>query len=236
MCSPLSETLFLNGPRPARIMRVIDAGADERDDEGEEQEEQRQAVVVDDLLAGTTTARVDGRPTAAHARLLCHPSPRTAEARIVLGTVERGPMAPSSVLVLCTGNATRSVIAGAVLRAHLPDVDVVTAGTLSIDGLPMSWRTRAGFESVDVPVPAHRSRQVVAADLDRATLVIALAPEHVEWVRREHPAAADKTATLKRLVRELARRRSAAGRARRRPGAGRGRARSLGGGRRPRRR
>ena len=62
-------------------------------------------------------------------------------------------MAPSSVLVLCTGNATRSVIAGAVLRAHLPDVDVVTAGTLSIDGLPMSWRTRAGFESIDVPCP-----------------------------------------------------------------------------------
>ena len=44
---------------------------------------------------------------------------------------------------------------------------------------------------------------MVSADLDRATLVIALAPEHVEWVRREHPAAADKTATLKRLAREL---------------------------------
>ena len=63
----------------------------------------------------------------------------------------------------------------------------------------MSWRTRAGFESINVPVPAHRSRQVVAADIDRATVVITLAPEHVEWVRREHPAAADKTATLKRV-------------------------------------
>jgi protein-tyrosine-phosphatase len=79
----------------------------------------------------------------------------------------------------------------------------MTAGTLSIDGLPMSWRTSAGFEAVGLARPAHRSRQVTAADLERATLVIGLAPEHVEWVRREHPAAAARTATLKRLVRDL---------------------------------
>jgi protein-tyrosine phosphatase len=110
----------------------------------------------------------------------------------------------ANILILCTGNATRSVIAGAVLRAHLPDVEIATAGTMSIDGLPMSWRTRAGFESVGVPTPAHRSRQVLPADLDAATVVIGLAPEHVQWVRREHPSAASRTATLKRLVRYLA--------------------------------
>lgn len=108
------------------------------------------------------------------------------------------------ILILCTGNATRSVIAGAVLRTHLRDVEIATAGTMSIDGLPMSWRTRAGFEAVGVPTPLHRSRQAVAGDLDLATLVIALAPEHVEWVRREHPSAAVRTATLRRLERELA--------------------------------
>ena len=109
-----------------------------------------------------------------------------------------------NILVLCTGNATRSVIAGAVLKAHLPDVEIITAGTMSIDGLPMSWRTRAGFESVGVTPPAHRSRQVEPDDLDGATVVIGLAPEHVQWVRREHPAAAARTVTLKRLARELA--------------------------------
>ncbi|MDQ3469977.1 MAG: hypothetical protein M3487_09465 [Actinomycetota bacterium] len=108
------------------------------------------------------------------------------------------------LLILCTGNATRSVIAGAVLRNHLPDVHIATAGTLSIDGLPMSWRTRAGFESVGMTAPDHRSRQVQAADLDAATLIIGLAPEHVEWVRREHPSAAPRTATLHRLARKLA--------------------------------
>ena len=106
--------------------------------------------------------------------------------------------------MLCTGNATRSVIAGAVFRAHVPDVEVLTAGTMSIDGLPMSWRTRAGFESVGLPTPPHRSRQVVADDVERATLVIALAPEHAEWVRRTYPGAASKTVTLRRLVRDLA--------------------------------
>jgi protein-tyrosine-phosphatase len=103
-----------------------------------------------------------------------------------------------SILILCTGNATRSVIAGEVLRIHLPHVEIATAGTMSIDGLPMSWRTKAGFEAVGVTPPSHRSRQVLPEDLDQATLIIGLAPEHVAWVRREHPAA------LKRLVRDLA--------------------------------
>jgi protein-tyrosine-phosphatase len=121
-----------------------------------------------------------------------------------IGAILGRPTMHATILILCTGNATRSVIAGAVLKAHLPDVDIVTAGTMSIDGLPMSWRTRAGFESVGVTPPAHRSRQVDAEDLDRATVVIGLAPEHVQWVRREHPGAAVRTVTLKRLARELA--------------------------------
>lgn len=108
------------------------------------------------------------------------------------------------LLILCTGNATRSVIAGEVLRLHLPDTDVATAGTLSIDGLPMSWRTKAGFEHVGVPVPNHRSRQARAEDIEAATLIIGAAPEHVAWVRREYPSAAARTATLRRLHRELA--------------------------------
>ena len=109
-----------------------------------------------------------------------------------------------SILILCTGNATRSVIAGEVLRTRLPHVEIATAGTMSIDGLPMSWRTKAGFEAVGVTPPSHRSRQVLAQDLDQATLIVGLAPEHVAWVRREHPPAAARTATLKRLVRDLA--------------------------------
>jgi protein-tyrosine-phosphatase len=108
------------------------------------------------------------------------------------------------VVFLCTGNAARSVMAGAALRALLPDRPVHTAGTLVVEGQPMSWRTRAALESVGVSVPDHRSRQATAGDLGHADLVIALAPEHVQWVRRTHPAAASRTGTLRRLARDLA--------------------------------
>jgi protein-tyrosine phosphatase len=107
------------------------------------------------------------------------------------------------LLVLCTGNATRSVIATAALRAAVPGLDVEAGGTFSIEGRPVSWRTRAGLDAVGLAADGHRSRQAGPADIDTASLVIGLAPEHVEWVRRHHPGAAARTLTLKRLCRDL---------------------------------
>jgi len=107
------------------------------------------------------------------------------------------------VVTLCTGNAARSVMLGALLREHVPDLEVSTSGTHVIEGMPMSWRTRDAITSLGLEVPDHRSRQATAAELDRADLVIALAREHVAWMRRVHPDAAPRTATLKRLARDL---------------------------------
>jgi protein-tyrosine phosphatase len=107
------------------------------------------------------------------------------------------------VVTLCTGNAARSVMAGAVLREHVPGLRVTTFGTHVIEGMPMSWRTRDAIERLGIPAPEHRSRQATAEELDAADLVIALAREHVAWMRRVHPAAAPRTATLRRLARDL---------------------------------
>jgi protein-tyrosine-phosphatase len=110
----------------------------------------------------------------------------------------------TSVLFLCTGNAARSVLAAVALRHSRPDLTVESAGTLTVDGLPISWRTRAALDDVGLPWPAHASRQASEAELGAADVIVGMAPEHVSWIRRRHPELADRTATLIRLSRRLA--------------------------------
>ncbi len=107
------------------------------------------------------------------------------------------------VVMLCTGNAARSVMATVIGRARTDAVRFVGAGTHSIEGLPMSGRTRRALEGLGLADGTHRSHQLTAADAQGADLIVAFAPEHVDYVRRVHPEAAARTATIKRLVAEL---------------------------------
>ena len=117
----------------------------------------------------------------------------------------------TDLLVLCTGNAARSVMAGFMLEALAegrPDpLHIVTAGTHSIDGQPMGLRTRTALSRIPELAVAefrrHRSRQVQGVDLVHAQLVVVMEADHVRFVRRCFPDAASKTATLRRLGADL---------------------------------
>ena len=54
-----------------------------------------------------------------------------------------------------------------------------------------------------MPTARHRSRQLDPSELDRADVVVAMEADHVRYVRRRHPEAAARTATLRRLCRDL---------------------------------
>ncbi|MDA8070737.1 MAG: hypothetical protein M0Z82_03860 [Actinomycetota bacterium] len=110
---------------------------------------------------------------------------------------------PLRLLTVCTGNAARSVIAGALLAEALPCARVVTAGTHVVEGQPMSVRTRRAMEHVGLVVPDHRSHQLTEADVAGADVVVAMAAEHVQYLRHRHPAAAGRTATVWWLARQL---------------------------------
>jgi protein-tyrosine-phosphatase len=111
-------------------------------------------------------------------------------------------MATPEIVFLCTGNAARSVMATVLFRERATGFDARGAGTHVIEGQPMSVRTRTALEVLGVADRSHRSAQLWEPDARRADLLIAMAPEHVAWVRRTMPEVAARTVTLKRLLRE----------------------------------
>jgi protein-tyrosine phosphatase len=120
----------------------------------------------------------------------------------VTGAVSSG--APS-VLVVCTGNICRSPIAERVLQAALdaatpagaPQVRVVSAGTGALAGHSMeSQAARAVLRGGGDPA-GHVARQITAAHVRDAGLVLTATREHRSAVVRLVPAAVRRTFTLR---------------------------------------
>jgi protein-tyrosine-phosphatase len=94
-------------------------------------------------------------------------------------------------------------MAAAMFRARCDRHSVSGSGTHALPGHPMSVRTRTALQKLGLADATHRSAQFDETDVKRASLIVAMAPEHVQWVRRVHPDAADRTVTLKRIVQAL---------------------------------
>jgi protein-tyrosine phosphatase len=107
------------------------------------------------------------------------------------------------IVFVCTGNAARSVMAGAIFRQLAPGWTVTTAGTHVIEGQPMSWRTKEALGRLGFSADGHRSHQLEDADVRAADLVVTFEGWHVAHLRRAHPSVAERTATIRRWVRDL---------------------------------
>jgi protein-tyrosine-phosphatase len=112
------------------------------------------------------------------------------------------------ILTVCTGNVARSAMLGFMLATLGEDLGldwrVRTAGTHVIEGSTMSSRTRDALLAIDGlgehRYSAHRSRQLVAEDLDWADVVLAAEADHVRFARALAPGAAGRVVQIQQFV------------------------------------
>jgi protein-tyrosine phosphatase len=109
----------------------------------------------------------------------------------------------TGILVLCTANVCRSVMAEALLSAHLAargaPAAVSSAGMLA-QGQPSPAEVLAVMAARGCDVTGHRSRLVARGDLARADLVLGMAREHVRHAAVLLPDVWPRAFTLRELI------------------------------------
>jgi len=93
-------------------------------------------------------------------------------------------------LFVCSGNICRSPMAEALLRARLERdglggrVRVSSAGVLALEGNPPSAYAVIAMDQRGLDIRAHRSRQLHQRDVHRADLILCMARQHRDAIRR----------------------------------------------------
>lgn len=107
-----------------------------------------------------------------------------------------------SILLVCTGNSCRSVMAEGLLKKYLnesgrEDIEVSSAGTGAIDGLPPTSEAIEAMRQEGVDISSFKSRSLTEEMIMNADLVLVMAAHHMDDVIRRVPEAAKKTHILK---------------------------------------
>lgn len=103
------------------------------------------------------------------------------------------------ILVVCTGNSCRSVMAGGFLKKALegrPGYQVTTAGISAINGMRPTMETIQAMVEEKIDVSSHRSVFLTEAMIKEADLILVMERAHKENILRRMPAALDKVYLL----------------------------------------
>lgn len=109
-----------------------------------------------------------------------------------------------TIVLVCTGNTCRSVMAEAMLRKALEQamgdaakgIKVISAGVSACDGDPASSHAKAAMEKLGLDVSLHRARSVSHEMLSDADLVLTMTIAHKDRLVHGYPSISSKVMTL----------------------------------------
>jgi len=109
---------------------------------------------------------------------------------------------PFVILFVCTGNTCRSPMAEGALKMLLDKerpgkFDVISAGTASARGFPATIYAMEAVKTWDVDISKHQSQPLTATLIDRADLIFAMTPSHLQEILKIRRSAKDKVYLFK---------------------------------------
>ncbi len=115
------------------------------------------------------------------------------------------------ILFICTGNTCRSPMAAGYFQKLLQErgiknVEVKTAGVMTVSGLLPQPETVQLLEEVGVDIRKHRSQPLTPDMIRKADLILGFTPFHVQSAIRMSEEARGKTFLLKEFTGSEARR------------------------------
>ena len=97
-----------------------------------------------------------------------------------------------SILTVCVGNICRSPMASGLLKMHLPDFDVSSAGIGALIGSSADPTAVELMRSIDIDISRHVARQVNWKMCSESDLVLVMEEGHKKHLESIYPAIRGK--------------------------------------------
>jgi protein-tyrosine phosphatase len=98
-------------------------------------------------------------------------------------------MAIQSILLVCTGNICRSPLAEGLLRQHLPQLRIYSAGLAAVLGQPATAETQALALAAGADIAAHRAQQINAFLVQSAQLILVAEQRQRQDIEKQYPTS-----------------------------------------------